>query len=446
MSITHSPKISTNGLVMHYDFNNPKSFIGAPTTNYTYPWNPRIDTSYALRNYDPGGTFFKRHPDGIRVWGNSGAELTAYENGGVTDWTNTCHAIWTYDHVLKKPVITMRNSDNIWQAFSHNYGINFVTQGLGVGSKYTISWLQWTDNLSRCAVVGLYTKTVGGSWNFWDGLASTGTTLNTKLRTWQRVYYTYTITSSWDLTYANQNIYMYGNNLGTGVLKVADVQFELLPYPTKFSTTLTRTATQGLLDLTKNTTSDITNLSYDATGVPYFNGTNNYITIPSVPANNIGTGSFTIIVWCKLDFSVDGWQLVIAKRAGGTGGGYYFGIYTLGGVPGGNFMLTNDAIAGTDTSSIRLLPATSNQWTMWTCILNRDTNTQTLIKNNYEDSVTINPSGGNYTGTHALYIGRDTGAGAYPCNGKIPSVKMYNRALSQAEIAQTFQADRGRYL
>ena len=46
-----------------------------------------------------------------------------------------------------------------WKAKSFGTGLgSWNSLGLTHGSKYTISWLQWVDNLSKNAKAGLYTK------------------------------------------------------------------------------------------------------------------------------------------------------------------------------------------------------------------------------------------------------------------------------------------------
>ena len=69
--------------------------------------------------------------------------------------------------------------------------------------------------------------------------------------------------------------------------------------------------------------------------------------------------------------------------------------------------------------------------------------TMTLYINGLYDNSTTN----NYplrVVTAIAYVG-DYGAGNYPSASKIAQVKIYNRALSAAEIAQNFAATRGRF-
>lgn len=294
MSTRGPSQVSSNGLVFYYDTFNNKSYLGEPTTNYSYDHNPRIDPSYSLWSPGYGGTFATKHPDAIRVYNDAGTEITAYVNTGVTDWTNTYHAIWTYDSVLQRPVVTMRDFDGQWKAKYIYTGINFNSLGMTVGSKYTISWLQWTDDLTKRANVGLYTRNNSVVYDFWDGLSGgSSTSTNTLTNTWQRVYHTFTVTSNWNLSDSWNQIYMYGMDYARGTVKISDVQFELKDHPTQFSKAQTRSVTTGLRDLTGNYSISLSSAEYDSSANITHSSTG------TVTIGNLGSGytNYTIECW-----------------------------------------------------------------------------------------------------------------------------------------------------
>jgi hypothetical protein len=173
-----------------------------------------------------------------------------------------------------------------------------------------------------------------------------------------------------------------------------------------------------------------------------FDGVDDYISIPNSTSINPGTGSFSIVTWVNSDPSNggDGWDLWVAKRAPANGSnGYYLGVNNP---LGAKFMVGNDANARTDTG---YLTYTYNTWAMFTAILDRTANTQTVIKNNNIETSSVTPSGGNYSNTGALSIGGDIGINAYYVNGKVSYTQIYNRALTTAEVSQIYNATRGRY-
>jgi hypothetical protein len=171
-----------------------------------------------------------------------------------------------------------------------------------------------------------------------------------------------------------------------------------------------------------------------------FDGIDDHVNIQNSEFVNPGLGSFTVICWVNSDPSNagDGWDLWVAKRSSGTNG-YYIGANNPLGV---RFMLGNNVESRTDTGFIGY---TFNTWAMFTAILNRADNTQTIVRNAYEESSTVTPSGGNYYNTTNLYLGADVGLGAFYVNGRQSSVYIYNRALSQSEVIQNYNSQKTRY-
>jgi hypothetical protein len=448
MALTHSPKIVTNGLVFSYDMNNDKkSFKGAPTTNYAWLQNPRIDSSYAPYSATSSGTWNTKHPDAIRVYDNNGGEISALSNTGVTDWTNTYHAIWTYDSELAKPVVTMRDVDGNWKAKS--FGLSSSTpasMGLALGSQYTISWLSWTDDITKSAQAGMYARRASdGTYNFYDGQSnSQSTSFNTLPRKWQRVYAVYTINSVVDVN-ASWSCYMYGMYGPRGTVKISDVQIESLGYPTGFNNSLSRSNTQAILDQVGGKTITATSLTYNANNTFSFNGSSNYFTAGAIPGN---FSSFTMSLWFR--------SSAVANYRNPIDGN--FNVYASSGNIGprleqndsGNLVWTLSGNTTTNSSadsfnviSSGMLP---NTWYN-VAITRSGTN---LVSTYLNGAVVINqasnPNGfvnamGNLVVGRGFHLG---GAERY-FNGSVSNVNVYNRALSAGEIQQNFNALRGRY-
>ena len=187
MSCHAGPDIVENGLVFCYDMNNTqKSWRGKPTTNFAYFQNARTDSSYSSHSATSSGTWNAKHPDAIKVYNDSGSEISEYSNTGVADWTNTYHAIWTLDPILQRPVVTMRDFDGNWKAKSFGLGQTMTSMGLTTGNTYTISWLQWTDDIAKSINAGLYGPDTSGSYNFHDGLSNSfATSYNSLPFIWQ---------------------------------------------------------------------------------------------------------------------------------------------------------------------------------------------------------------------------------------------------------------------
>lgn len=440
MSIASGPNVVHNGLVFSFDMNNTeKSWKGKPTTNLAYEHNARPSSTYELYSATSSGTWNAKHPDAIRVYNDNGTEITGYVNTGVTDWTNTYHAIWTYDDILKKPVVTMRDYDGQWKAKSFGLSGNFSTWGLSNGSQYTISWLSWTTDITKCANAGIYRySTSNGYWNFWDGLSNSySTAFNTLPNTWQRVYATFTVQSSADLT-SGISCYMYGYFGNRGIVKIADVQIETGTV-SGFSKTLTRSSTESIIDNTNNNVVTMTSASYANDGSLSFNGSNNYLTISSFASKP--TTAITCEAWIKPTKPTVGTGTIRGGAISCTNS-TYLGI--IDSTDGGNTFSMHWA---SQTSASRLYnwngSIPNNQWSY--LVGTYDGTTSRAYLNGVEiwstaQSGTI-PDGTYVIGTYGQIL-QD---GVHNFQGVIPYARIYNRALSSLEVQQNFNALRGRY-
>lgn len=433
MSMINSPGIVTSGLLFCYDMNNTKkSFKGAPTTNYAYTQNPRIDTKYDSYSITTSGTWPAKHSDAIRVYNIDGSEITGYVNTGVGDWTNTYHAIWTYDRELEKPVVTMRDIGNgDWLAKSFGLPNSFSTWGLSNGSQYTISWLQWTDNISKSANAGIYRySTSNGYWNFWDGQSnSQSTSFNTKPRTWERVYATFSVSASADIG-SGISCYMYGMYGPRGTVKIADVQIEPLGYATGFHNALTRTNTQAILDQVGANVITSNSVTYASNGTFSFDGSSGHLTLGS-DTNLIKGNAITVEAWVRTN--VTGVYKKIFTNGNATGVylsigpspyNTYFGVVTNG--TSGGATWTTDISTTAYTHLVGVYNGA-------TCIL-------------YANGVQVaSGAASGVMGTGSTVYVSGYASGSERWNGQIPSLKVYSRALSLSEVRQNFNALRGRY-
>ena len=104
------PGITTDGLVFGYDtgefsldnpnhtnfmpFNsNNRNFKGAVARNYIAGQNAVRKFPLEAAAYSSAGTFATKHPNDIKAYDINGNRLQTYVNTGVTDWTNTYHAL-----------------------------------------------------------------------------------------------------------------------------------------------------------------------------------------------------------------------------------------------------------------------------------------------------------------------------------------------------------------
>lgn len=450
MALGHSPQIVTNGLVFYYDMANvEKSWKGKPTTNHASWQNPRIDNTYASYSATAGGTWNTKHPDAIRVYNDSGTEITGYVNTGVTDWTNTYHAIWTYDRILERPVVTMRDFDGQWKAKSFSIP-SYTDMGLSAGSTYTISWLQWVDNISKCANSGVYAPTSGGSFSFHDGLSSTQrTSFNTKVGVWQRVYATFTVSSGLNYT-SGLSIYMYGHDTGgRSTVKVADVQMEV-GTRSGFSKASTRSSTQAIIDMASGISVTANSLTYNANNTFSYDGTSSWLSTPAgttipLPA---GSSDSTMLVWCMPDptAAASTYTGLIAYGARTSSDARLLSLNTNG----GNTIYVSSAYWGNDyvPNNVTVQPNNWNLVAMTTRGGVPANNTSLYRVNNSSGlSSTTGSSSGNVvltTATRNLSIGCTDRPGRF-MKGRIAAAMIYNRSLSESEILSIYNAMKDRF-
>ena len=469
------PHIIKNGLVFGYDtgqfsesnpnFNTFKPhrnqgrgagrfFKGKPITNFIAYQNAVAQDTYTPYSRTSSGTWDAKHPNAIRAYNAQGSDLTGYVNSGVTDWTNTYHAHWQFDSILRKPVVVMDCFDSNWKAKSFDCNTSaWSTYGMTTGSKYVISWLQWTSNTNKYLSTGIYCKNTSGSRNFHDGRSGNEASVkNTKTSTWQRVYKVYTVSSAHDVTQDYQRIYMYGQygTNGAGVtVKIADVQLELnTDHPTAFLDSIStdsktsRSSTASILDLAKTTDIDISNVSFDSDGFPTFDGTNDYIELTSNSDGLVDNGSYTLSAWLRPNGSSWGSNAIPLYNTYSNGTGN-FGIWHHFGHD--NILRWRHRGSSYTTGDLSGIGLVADTWQLTT--ITWDGTTLRLYKNGVETNSTTAPSNfSRSTGSPrigALAI-RSSG-NIYLWNGDIASHQVYNKALSATEVEQNFKAYKNRF-
>lgn len=443
MSTYGGSHIIKDGLVFGYDADDKSErfYKGEPTINYIYHQNPRIDYSYVSANLSSyGGTIVAKHPGAIRVYNINNTELTPiYYNGGVSDPTNNQHAYWVYDEILKKPVVQMIDTNGSWMAKVFNCGMNaWSTYGMSIGSQYTISWMQWTSNIAKRASVGVYCKNSSGSYSFWDGQGG-ATSYNTLSNVWQKCYYTFTISSSHDISVVSESIYMYGMNAPLGTLRISDVQLEFKSHPTQF-TINSRLSTNSLLDLTGKNIIDLSHASFDSTAHPYFNNVDSYITVPN-SSDLCLTSQGTISVWTYFNSSVQkNYANLVSKNSGGSNGTLCYSFLCYYG------KLEGAIYNGGINNKVDYLSIPSIGWHH--LVFKWDTKQLILYVDGVLKNSTVQTINAEIINTPMTIGGRTfNGAGGVDeyFNGKIPIVHVYNRALSENEILQNYYSIKNRF-
>ena len=196
----------------------------------------------------------------------------------------------------------------------------------------------------------------------------------------------------------------------------------------------TRSVTQGLKDLTGNSTIDLTNVSFDANAQMTFDGTDDFINAGNATATSMGVGDFTLETTIKPEGSAH-FGVVLQKGNPGVGSnrGYRIRLENNNTV---QLTVTGDAEYTATTSTI-------TYGTYYHIAATKSSSGLKIYLNGVLSETGTSPAG-TTTVSDSLVIGRQD-AGNWPFNGKIAAVKIYNRALPASEIQQNFNAIKGRY-
>lgn len=435
MGLAYNSNVVKDGLVFHTDNDNQKSWRGKPTINWITDQNAVPQMSYAKHNYTTDATWLANHPDAIIGYNMAGGALGSYVNTGVNsgNWQVTHHGHWQYDNILKKPVVVMNDVDAQWKAKSFSMGRSFNDIGLAVGDTYSISWLQWVDKIDKAAQTGVYMRNTSGTWGFHAGQSrSQSSGFNTKIRTWQRVYATFTVPSNMNMA-STLSIYMYGFYGGRGVVKIADVQFEIgsdsgFVDPRKYigSNRSQRTPTQALVDLTGNNIIDLTstNINYDPGNKLRYAAS--IVDTGLFSGRDVSAQPLTIEAWVRSNDTAAN-RMWVDVGSNGNGQRLYSGLIYPG---------VNSTGIQSQTWGSGATPQDTN-WHHQAIVLDGSTATM------YCDGVAVLTK--NYT-TYTLPGSiRFGGRSGYFWNGEINMTRIYDRNLSADEVLRNFTSSRKRY-
>ncbi len=214
----------------------------------------------------------------------------------------------------------------------------------------------------------------------------------------------------------------------TDFIFIKDFQIEQKSHSTVHTRT-SRSSTQSLIDLKRTTDIDVSNVSFDSTGQPEFDGTDDKINLGASSQFNIQR---VVTIESVVKRNSSNWNGIFGTTTGGSfihwqlsGSGlncYFYG-------PGLGITKSNEV---TDTSKFYHLVVTF------------DGTTARLYNNGEQVNTATTTSTANITSTSATSIGQVYSTGRM-FDGNIPIVKIYNQALTAGEIKQNFNAYKNRF-
>ena len=390
MAIFSGPEIPNNGLVFHYDMSNTvKSWRGAPVVNLA-PY-----TDYSNRNYNTAYD--------IGGWGGDDADVFYYNSGG-------------YNNLPYKKMV--KHTGGTGGSYINEHGYFTLTEGVTYNiscymranvattvSGHTLALNRDSDNAYRVpADIALTTDWVKQTWIYTCAVGEGGATYHFR----QIVY---------NDTQLPLEVYWCGLQISEGTISY--------PYVNG-----TRSNTQAILDLTGNNIITASGLAYSSNNTFSFPG-NNSLSIPAIDFSQ----AQTVEIWLQ-PLENDATRRNPYNQAYGG-----YGSWTH--EPSGNINYYYGDAGSNNTPYVGHTSGfTVVQNEIAHVVSTRNTTASYWYKNGVLDSTFSHGYGTLTTDTNPILIGTGYSASYI---GNIFSVKLYNRALSAAEVQQNFEATRGRY-
>ena len=348
-------------------------------------------------------------------------------SNGETGWT---FSSWSSNSVTHTATTVVGPSGNIVSANKLYMGVNGGSVHFHQynGSKYTSGNTYTTS----AWVKGTGTFQIKSHWG--------GNTSFTMTGEWQRVSMTVTATSS-----INGNFpYFAGEGLAVGSdFYITDTQTELNSHVTPYVSG-TRSSTASLIDLKRTTNIDVSNVSFDSTGQPTFDGSDDYISIDVdswIRSVNSVTIEGVVIIPSGVSLTGGPWSILTDHSTNSDKDGFWWHM-NLGGY---TYFRVEDAVSGEQGITFTGAPsvAAGNTYHIVTIVgLN---SVKIYVNGVLSKSYTPTFNWANVSASHtaSLFIGR-TFPG-YWLNSTNPVVKVYDVALTEAEIKQNYNSYKNRF-
>ena len=416
------PKIVTEGLVFGFDTGYPE-ILGNHKTNRFNKGEPTTTFNIgSMLPTDPTTTFTSNNTYHSNMHGTAW-DWTYYPNSNISsdggmEWhPNVKGPTFTGAWLMKK-----RAGGNSESNFS-----GIAPSTITNSAAYTVSVWVKTDQAS-CFRIHLNTTKNGSSyWGYASSYHSGG-------NEWERLSLTIPANSG----NTSINVIRF-QAVGTTVNADAycrDYQVEQRSHATPFILGGTRSVSGSLIDLTRTTDIDVSNMSFDSNAQMNFDGTDDKIVTPA--SSVLGTFSdWSIGAWIKYETSgYSGWMIVVDQTT--------YANYSKNIMVWLSSDATNKKIAMYDGSwqySTSTIPVST--WTHIAATTEGNT-AKMYINGNLDVTRTFNWSNTSDV-TEYMGIGGHEDNPNYRFNGNISTVKVYDKVLTAEEVSQNYKSIRDRF-
>ena len=404
MGLTQSPRVVTDGLVFYYDENNIKSYRGPVMQN--------LAASIGYNNTTGTGVSIVGGYETVEVpqIGQSNVTFSTIQNNYTSFSPNSgdcCPSPFFYGTgIVVSPstqytyaIVYKNNSGYTHPNFMYRY--EYTSNG---GTYVTEAGVHNASNRVH----------LGDGWY------------------WAWATFTTQATTNW-LGYHGAFYYRYSNTSDKmSVARVLITQGDYTSLHPRFwpPVNTTRSASDSVRDLLNSSTVSATALTYASNGAISYNGSSNYIRWNNNTA--LDTQTPTVEVWVKTN-SLNQNGFFFEKGAVNT----QYALFQEGTAI--QWRTYNNPSSYTTLSAASSYLSTSN----WAHVVaTYVSGSKKIYVNGVE--VASDTSSGTLATNSGMTIGEYNG-GAYRYNGSIAVVKVYNKALTAAEVIQNFNALRGRF-
>lgn len=425
--------------ILSFDVINPNATGGGVNAGQHYVAKKISDTQFSLHEYNssqdgsqgyinPSTGFYKVHD----AYAND-TRVSVSASGFPTGWWGSPHLP---NSGLIKEIVTGGGRVSGTNCMRwHVYRGDGVADGMAygvytpvtAGDTITVSYYLRAATRNAANKGGSYTTYFYGNGAFSEGFSCGA------YGEWKRNVHQWTASSS-------VSFYQYWFPEGSGdrySMDMADLQVEVnRGHATKF-TTGTRSGTASLRDMTGVNTINTANASFDSSGIPYFDGTNDSIIVSNHSSLKNNTTSIEFIVKYNSAPSGDIIQMGVGSGSYAQyyyrayGGNSYWNWFPVGNASYGNITIPNSAF-------------TIGQYYHVVMVGRSDSSVSFYINGVAQSGAVVNSTGsvGSWTPAN-LTIGGYTWDGY--SSSAIPVVKIYNRELSSTEIREHYDSYKTRF-
>ncbi|MFD2148223.1 LamG domain-containing protein [Mucilaginibacter antarcticus] len=171
-----------------------------------------------------------------------------------------------------------------------------------------------------------------------------------------------------------------------------------------------------------------------------FNGLSSNVVVKDKLDLRLNSIDFTLSVWVNLDaYNASYGSEILCKRGTGSKNGWNYSLNGNAISNGGAVGATSFQLSGgTDTLAAGIKPIALNQWHMLTTVYDFNKKQISYYIDGVLDNTAIKIPTPVRTANADLYIGADSQSFSYLLKGKLDEVRIYNRALTAAQVKKLY--------